>query len=415
MRWSGSVVGRISQFLKAGVALVLCLGTMGVVLSTVGVLPAAAAGVPTVTAVEPIGGLPTGGGTVILLGTNFTGSTVVDFGAGNPATFVVNSVGKITVASAPANIGDASGTVCIKVTNASGTSTCTGTSNYYYEPAPTVTQLYGGSSNVLGGVQIIIQGTNFYPVGGTASAPPKSGTTITFGNVPAIDEVFTVISTTQIEATVPPMSDCSPSCISGTFYNLTVTTGSGVSPNSGANTWYWFGQGICNFSGTNVQTGGPPGSTDYFIGAAPGTATNSSTGTSTASSVTFTDVSSAPFAPSDVGDPIFIQGAGPSGGNLVTTIATYVSATQIDLAAMASANGSGELYIFGLNPVNINCSNLQNLGTLAPFLVSLADPMSASVTGVSYTCGDCGATGGPGVTVASGGNETWLGWTGQNG
>ena len=67
----------------------------------------------------------------------------------------------------------------------------------------------------------------------------------------------------------------------GTIYNVTVTTGAGVSAKATANQWYWFGSGSCAFSGTGVQnSGAPPGASAYIQGAVAGTsATNPSGGT----------------------------------------------------------------------------------------------------------------------------------------
>ena len=67
----------------------------------------------------------------------------------------------------------------------------------------------------------------------------------------------------------------------GTIYNVTVTTGAGVSAKATANQWYWFGSGSCTFSGTGVQnSGAPPGASAYIQGAVAGTSpTNPSGGT----------------------------------------------------------------------------------------------------------------------------------------
>lgn len=86
-------------------------------------------GPPTVTAVIPNSG-PTGGGTAVLItGTNFTGATAVNFGAGNPATFTVVSATAITVASNPSG---SAGTIDVRVTTPLGTSAIVAADQFTY-------------------------------------------------------------------------------------------------------------------------------------------------------------------------------------------------------------------------------------------------------------------------------------------
>jgi hypothetical protein len=81
------------------------------------VAPALAAGPPEVTKVEPEFGLPSGGTSVTITGTNFTGATAVAFGSTAAASFTVNSETSITAVS-PAG----SGNVDVTVTTPKGTS-----------------------------------------------------------------------------------------------------------------------------------------------------------------------------------------------------------------------------------------------------------------------------------------------------
>ena len=88
---------------------------------------------------------------------------------------------------------------------------------------------------------------------------------------------FTVQSSTQIQAVVPAINNETV----GDIYNVTVTTGAGVSAKATANQWYWFGAGSCAFSGTGVEnSGAPPGASAYIQDAVAGTSsTNPSGGT----------------------------------------------------------------------------------------------------------------------------------------
>ena len=84
-------------FSKTALGMALFLGSLGVALTVVGVSPAAAAGVPTITSITPTSGLPAGGTKVTITGTNLASATAVDFGAGNAATVSSDSAGKIVV------------------------------------------------------------------------------------------------------------------------------------------------------------------------------------------------------------------------------------------------------------------------------------------------------------------------------
>src|SRR5262249_23502679 len=77
----------------------------------------APASVPTVTTVSPNTGVPGGGTSVTITGTNFTGASAVMFGGANAAFFTLNSPTSIT-ATSPAG----SGTVHVTVTTPIGTS-----------------------------------------------------------------------------------------------------------------------------------------------------------------------------------------------------------------------------------------------------------------------------------------------------
>jgi hypothetical protein len=83
---------------------------------------------PTVTSLSPTSGIRTGGTTVIIRGTNFSGATVVKFGNTNATSFVVNSTTQITAVSPAAGTG----TVDVRVTTPGGQSANTSADNYTY-------------------------------------------------------------------------------------------------------------------------------------------------------------------------------------------------------------------------------------------------------------------------------------------
>lgn len=84
-----------------------------------GLFTFAAPGAPTISSVSPSSGDPSGGASVTILGTNFTGATAVTFGGTNATSFTVNSATSIT-AVAPAHLA---GSADVVVTTGSGSAT----------------------------------------------------------------------------------------------------------------------------------------------------------------------------------------------------------------------------------------------------------------------------------------------------
>ncbi len=154
---------------------------------------------PTLTSITPTSGPVTGGTTVILTGTGFTGATAVFFGVLPATSFTVNSPTQITAVT-PVGIGT------VPVTVATPGGIATGVSFTYVLPPilfflnPLVGSQAGGTTVTLTGVGL-------------------SGTTgVNFGATPATS--FTVVSDTQVTAVAPPGT--------GTV-QVTVTTPSGSS------------------------------------------------------------------------------------------------------------------------------------------------------------------------------------------
>jgi hypothetical protein len=102
-----------------------------------------------------------------------------------------------------------------------------------------------------------------------------------------------------------------------------------------------------------------------------------------ASSTTLTSASAA-FAAADVGKPIVVGGAGASGAKLATTIATFVSATELTVADAAATAVSGAGAVYGTDCSTALQAGLEALasnkgGTLVvDGLFFLASPVSAS-------------------------------------
>ena len=102
---------------------------------------------PTVSGISPTSGPTSGGTTVVITGTGFTGATAVSFGGTAATGFTFDSATQIT-ATAPAGTG----TVDVRVTTPSGTSATSAADQFTYVPPPvanavSATVAYGSSSN----------------------------------------------------------------------------------------------------------------------------------------------------------------------------------------------------------------------------------------------------------------------------
>jgi len=164
---------------------------------------------PTLTSISPTSGPATGGTTVTIIGSGFTGASKVWFGT-VAADFTVNSDAQITAVS-PAG----SGSVHVTVTTPGGTSATSNADQFTYRvapPIPTLTSISPTSGPVAGGTSVIIRGSGF-----------TGASKVLFGTVPA--SRFTVNSDTQITAISPAGS--------GTVH-VTVTTPGGTSATSTA-------------------------------------------------------------------------------------------------------------------------------------------------------------------------------------
>ncbi|MFG2359117.1 IPT/TIG domain-containing protein [Streptomyces sp. NPDC048521] len=157
--------------------------------------------VPVVTGVTPSSGPTSGGTTVTLTGTGFTGATTVTF-AGVPATsFSVNSATHITAVT-PAN---SAGAAVVAVTTPGGTSAPD--AFFFYAAPPVLTGAAPTQSPTAGGIVVTLTGNNLLNAGAV-----RFGTT----NAPS----FTIVSATQITVTAPPGTGNSP---------ITVVTPGGTS------------------------------------------------------------------------------------------------------------------------------------------------------------------------------------------
>lgn len=147
--------------------------------------------VPVVTGVAPSNGPTSGGTSVTLTGTGFTGATTVTF-AGVPATsFTVNSATQITAVTPAGSAGAA----VVTVTTPGGTSAPD--AFFFYAAPPVLNSADPSRGPTAGGVVVTLTGSNLLNAGA-----------VRFGSANAAS--FTVVSATQITATAPPGTGSSP-------------------------------------------------------------------------------------------------------------------------------------------------------------------------------------------------------------
>jgi IPT/TIG domain/Viral BACON domain len=157
---------------------------------------------PMVSGISPASGPATGGTTVTITGSRFTGATSVSFGSTAGTIDSLDSDTQITAVS-PAG----SGTVDVTVTTPGGTSATSSADLFTYPSLPAVMSIDPTSGPVSGGTEVNITGSGF-----------TCATGVSFGSWVASN--FTIKSDTQIIATSP---------VGDGIVDVTVTTSSGIS------------------------------------------------------------------------------------------------------------------------------------------------------------------------------------------
>ena len=248
--------------------------------------------VPTVSSISPTAGPTTGGTSVVITGTGFTGVTALKFGAANGVAVTVVNATRIT-ATSPAGTG----TVDITVTTASGTSATSAADQFTYVGAPTVTSISPTTGPASGATTVIITGTNL-----------SGATAVTFGATAATG--FTVNSATQITATAPAGS--------GTV-DVRITTAGGTSATSAADQFTYVGAPTV----TSISPTAGPASGGTTV-------TITGTGFSSATAVTFGATAASGFT---VNSATQITATAPAGSGTVDVRVTTAGGTSATSAA----------------------------------------------------------------------------------
>ncbi|GGY26467.1 IPT/TIG domain-containing protein [Streptomyces djakartensis] len=206
---------------------------------------------PVVSSVSPNQGPASGGTTVVVTGSDFTGALAVRFGAKSATSFTVNSSTQITAVTP-----SGTGAVNVSVTTSQGTSSQQVTFTYVTAAVPTLTGLSPSQGPTSGGTTVTLTGTNL-----------TGATAVSFGGTPAAS--FTVNSATQITATTPPntpgtapVTVTTPGGTSNalTFTYLAAPTLTGLSPSQGPTS----GGTSVTLTGTNLT-----GATAVSFGGTP--------------------------------------------------------------------------------------------------------------------------------------------------
>ena len=402
-------------------------GTVDVTVTTVGGTSATSAAdqftyvsAPTVTSISPTSGPTSGGTTVTITGTNFSGTTAVTFGATAATGFTVNSATQIT-ATAPAH---AAGTIDVRVTTVGGTSATSAADQFTYVAAPTVTSVSPTAGPAAGGTSVVITGTNL-----------SGATAVTFGGTAATG--FTVNSATQITATAPAGSpgtvDVRVTTTGGTsatgaadqFTYVATPTVTSISPTSGPQaggttvvltgtnlggaTAVTFGAtaatGFTVNSATQITATSPAGTgtVDVRITTAGGTSATSAADQFTyvpAPTVTSISPTSGPQAG---GTTVTLTGTNLSGATAVTFGATAAtgftvnSATQIT-ATSPAGTGTVDVRITTAGGTSATSAADQFIYVPAPTVTSVSPASGSSIGGTTVTLTGTNFTGATAVT-----------------
>jgi hypothetical protein len=148
-------------------------------------------GAPTVTSITPdeISALTSGSATIT--GTNFFTTSQYPLSVSIGGTACANPSVTTDTSLTCDYPAKAAGTYDVSVTTGAGTGTGTGLITYY--GTPTITSVDPSFGSTVGGTEVTITGTNFFPAGSSPS--------VTFGGVAATN--VTVVNNTTITATTP--------------------------------------------------------------------------------------------------------------------------------------------------------------------------------------------------------------------
>jgi hypothetical protein len=159
--------------------------------------------VPRLTGISTTSGPTSGGTSITITGTGFTGVTAVSFGSTAAASFTISSGTSITAVSPAVPAG----TVDVTVTSAGGTSATSAADQFSFIAPPTITGVSPNSGPLAGGGWVTVTGTNLSTtnkasIGDTTTSFNVLGNTSLSVYIPAGETAETVnIAVTTIGGT----------------------------------------------------------------------------------------------------------------------------------------------------------------------------------------------------------------------
>lgn len=169
---------------------------------------------PGVSAISPDLGPQSGGTSVTITGSGFTGATAVEFGTTAASEFTVNSPTSITAVTPPITPGPNNKFAQVRVKTPAGTSPSY--AEFGYLAPPKIEKLSPHKGSAAGGTTVTITGSNYYSAGGIELQAVKFGST----NAASFERVV-VKGKAAIKAISPPMT--------GGTVDVTLTTQGGTS------------------------------------------------------------------------------------------------------------------------------------------------------------------------------------------
>jgi cysteine-rich repeat protein len=179
---------------------------------------------PRVTGVSPTSGPATGGTTLTITGTGFTGTTGVNFGGTAAASFTVNGDTSLTTVSPTASAE----TVDITVTTAGGPSAPSLNDQFTFIAAPTVSGINPNSGPVNGGTLVTITGANFLDVTGVKFGEDPAGFTVNDdSSITAVSPAVEATDTVHVTVVTVGGMSASTATDEFTYTTSTVTSACG--------------------------------------------------------------------------------------------------------------------------------------------------------------------------------------------
>ena len=336
---------------------------------------------PAVTGVSPGSGPQSGGTTVTLTGSGFTGASSVLFGTVPAASFTVVSATSIT-AVAPAAASAAP--VDVTVTTVGGTSATSASDQFTYVAAPTVIGVSPDAGPLSAGTVVMITGTNL-----------TGATAVDFGGIPA----------TGVSVTSPTsLTVAAPASAAGTV-DVTVTTTGGTSATGPADQYTYLpaptvtavtpsagplaGGGTVTITGTNLD---PSQGTTVDFGAIQATSVTINSATSITATV-----------PAGVAGTVDITAHNPGGASATSAADqyTYVPAPAVTGVSPGSGPQSGG------TTVTLTGSGFSGASSVLFGTVPAASFTVVSATSITAVAPADASTGSVDVTVTTvGGTST---------